>query len=74
MDEMIKELVAVGAAVTANCSPCLNYHYRKALDLGASNDEIKEAVEVGRMVRRGAARSWDKEADKIFGIEQEGKK
>lgn len=67
MDSMIKELIAVGAAATANCVPCLEFHYKKALELGASNDEIKEAIEVGRMVRRGAARSWDKEANKLIG-------
>jgi len=72
MKERIKELIAVGAATTANCVPCLNYHYQKALALGATNDDIKEAIEVGRMVRRGAARAWDKEADELIDSMQEG--
>ena len=72
MNEMIKELIAVGAATTANCVPCLNYHYQKALELGATNDDSKEAIDVGRIVRRGAARSWDKEANELIGSMQEG--
>ena len=66
MNEMIKKLIAIGAATTANCVPCLNFHYKKALELGATNDDIKEAIDVGRMVRRGAARSWDKEAKSLL--------
>jgi len=60
MDNRIKELIAVGASVTANCQPCLQYHVRKALDSGADEQEIAEAVEVGKMVRKGAASKMDK--------------
>ena len=67
MDEKLKELIAIGAATTANCVPCLKYHHKQALDFGATAAEIQEAIEVGRMVRRGAAREWDKEAKEIVG-------
>ena len=71
MDSITRELVAVGATVTANCIPCLNFHYDKAVGAGATVDEIKAAIDVGRMVRRGAAQSWDKEADNLIGAAQE---
>jgi len=72
MDEKMKELIAVGAAVTSGCVPCLDFHCKKSLMLGATRDEIKEAVEVGRMVRRGAKRVWDKAANKIIDAMQDG--
>ncbi len=58
-DDRIRELVAVGASVTANCQPCLRYHATKAKEAGASQGEITEAVEVGKMVRRGATSKMD---------------
>ncbi len=59
LDERTKELVAVGAAVTANCGPCLEFHTLKALEAGAEKGEIAQAVEVGRAVRKGAAGKLD---------------
>ena len=62
MDTKFRELIAIGAATTANCVPCLKYHQEKALEASATLQEVHEAIEVGRMVRKGAARAWDKEA------------
>jgi len=60
MDNRIKELIAIGASITANCQPCLEYHVSKALESGASEQEIKEAIKVGKLVRQGAASKMDK--------------
>lgn len=60
MDERNRELIAVGASVTANCLSCLEYHVGKARESGAAPDEIREAIDVGRMVRKGAAAKLDR--------------
>lgn len=67
MDKGTKELIAVGAAVTACCIPCLKFHYAKALQLGVSGDELAEAIRIGRMVRKGSATTWDEEIDRFLG-------
>lgn len=59
LDEKTKELVAIGASITANCQPCLEYHVGKARELGADDQEISEAVAVGKTVRRGALAKMD---------------
>lgn len=59
IDNRIKELIAVGASITANCQPCLQYHAGKALEFGAEPGEIAVAVEVGKQVRKGAAAKMD---------------
>ena len=59
LDNRIAELIAIGASVTANCQPCLQYHVGKALESGASDLEIEQAVEVAKMVRKGAAAKMD---------------
>jgi AhpD family alkylhydroperoxidase len=58
-DSRIKELVAVGASITANCQPCLQYHTEKALAFGATPGEIAAAIETGEQVRKGAHAEMD---------------
>ena len=36
-DERVNELVAIAAAIGANCEPCLKYHFDQARKLGVSN-------------------------------------
>ena len=66
MDKKTQELIAIGAAVTANCVPCFKFHFSKVREEDASDDEIREAIRVGRMVRKGAAKTWDDEIGFIF--------
>jgi len=50
----LKELIAIGASVTAHCQPCLKYHVGKAKDMGIGDQEIREAVNVGHQVEKGS--------------------
>jgi AhpD family alkylhydroperoxidase len=56
----VKELIAIGASISANCHPCIKYHVAKAREMKIDEAEILQAVEVGRMVRKGAADQMDK--------------
>lgn len=69
MDTQTKELIAIGASVTAHCVPSLRYHLHEARKAGAHEDQIETAVKVGRMVRKGAAEKWDEEADALLFLE-----
>ena len=60
LDERILRLIAVGASISANCHPCLQTNVAKALESGAGELEIAEAIWVGTLVRRGAASNMDK--------------
>lgn len=60
IDERTGELIAIGASVGANCKSCVEYHLGKAREAGVNEEEIADALEVGRMVRRGAASQVDK--------------
>ena len=44
IDDKTKELVAIGASITANCQPCLQYHVDQARHFGADAQEIAEAI------------------------------
>jgi len=67
MDKKNKELIAVGASVTANCEPCLKYHVKEAQEYGAGEAEIQEAIEVGQIVKKGAMRKYNEFISTIFG-------
>jgi len=60
LENRIQTLIAVGAAVSANCQPCLRSTVAMARESGVSEREITEAIEVGKRVRRGAATKMDK--------------
>ena len=47
----VNELVALGAAIAANCEPCLKYHYREADQLGVSKADMAKAVAMGAKVK-----------------------
>jgi len=67
MENKIKMLIAVGAAVTANCQPCLKTAVNQALGIGAEEQEIQEAIAIGRIVRKGAMGKMDKFASTLVG-------
>ena len=66
MDEKTKELIAIGASITAHCNPCLSFHVDKAKDLGTCEDEIKEAIAVGQQVEKGSMSAMRKFSDEVF--------
>jgi AhpD family alkylhydroperoxidase len=66
MDEKLKEMIAVGASVTANCIPCIRYHFTKAREVGLTVTEIKAAVQIGKAVRKGTAQKWDEEVSVLL--------
>jgi AhpD family alkylhydroperoxidase len=66
LNEKTTELVAIGASITANCQPCLEFHVTKAREFGASTEEIMAAVEIGKLVRRGATAKMDRYATPLI--------
>lgn len=59
MDAKTKELIAIGASVSANCHPCIKFHLNKAKKLEIPAEDIKAALDTGVMVRGGAAGQMD---------------
>jgi len=59
LDDRTKALIAVGAAITANCQPCLQATTAMALESGADAKEIAVAIAVAKRVRQGAAAKMD---------------
>lgn len=54
----MKELIAIGASIACNCHPCVKFHTDKVKELNIEPELVKQAIEVGKMVRKGAAGRW----------------
>jgi len=54
LDGKIKELIALSDSVMADCVPCIEYHYRKAVKAGASKEEIAESLAIAMSVSAGS--------------------
>jgi AhpD family alkylhydroperoxidase len=65
LENRIQALIAVGASVCANCQPCLQSAMAMALENDANEQEITEAIEVGKRIRKGAASQIDKFASEL---------
>jgi AhpD family alkylhydroperoxidase len=63
-----RELVAVGASVSAGCKPCTNYHLKKVREAGSSDEEIKQAIQVSVAIRDSTGRIIEAYALKHLGI------
>lgn len=62
----IEELVAIGAAIASNCSPCLEHHVGKAHDLGIDDTVIRAAIQTARVVKAAPARAVLRRADELL--------
>jgi AhpD family alkylhydroperoxidase len=66
MDKKLRELISLGASVSAHCFPCFDYHLEQARRLGISEVDIKEAIRSGFMVMNGAGdKMWEKIRDTL---------
>ena len=55
LDGKIRELIAVAVAISLRCDGCIAVHTANARELGATTDEIAEALGVAVSVNAGAA-------------------
>jgi hypothetical protein len=54
MDPKVEVMVALGAAIGANCIPCFDHLYAKAREVSVGRDDIEEVVEIAFKVKSGA--------------------
>lgn len=55
LDPKVHELIALAVAVTTRCDGCISVHTQKAVEHGATREEIAEALGVAIALNAGAA-------------------
>jgi AhpD family alkylhydroperoxidase len=61
-------LISLATSVAANCQPCVETHLARAKENNISDLEIKEAINIGKTVKKGAAAHMD---NFVAGINEE---
>ncbi len=72
LPEKTKELIAVAVAHVAGCPYCIDVHVKKGKALGATREELFEAVLVAASTRAGAILSHATQALIAFGDDGAG--
>ena len=55
LDEKTRQLISIAVAVTTRCDGCISVHSQKAVEAGATREEIAEALGVAIAMNAGAA-------------------
>ena len=55
LDEKTRQLISMAVAVTTRCDGCISVHSQKAVEAGATKEEIAEALGVAIAMNAGAA-------------------
>jgi len=58
LEPKMHEIIALAVAVTTRCDGCIAVHAKKAIELGASREEIAEALGVAISLNAGAALTY----------------
>ena len=67
IDYKVTMLIAVGAAMAANCEPCLNKVVPDLIEAGVAEADIRKAVEIGQFVKDKPAAIMKEAADALTG-------
>ena len=65
-------LIAIGAATAANCIPCFEHLYEKAVTFGIPADEIKRAAQIAGLIKNGAHTAISSSIDELLGSQPAG--
>ena len=60
-------LLAIAAATAANCIPCFEHLYEKAVTAGIGAEEIRRATEIAGLVKSGAHTAISGSIDDLIG-------
>jgi len=67
VDYKVTMLIAAGAAMAANCEPCLNKIVPDLLEAGVTKTDIRRAVKIGQFVKDKPAAVMKETADMLTG-------
>ncbi len=67
VDHKVTLLIAAGAAMAANCEPCLNKVVPDLIEAGVAEADIQRAVEIGQFVKNRPAAIMKEAADVLTG-------
>jgi AhpD family alkylhydroperoxidase len=65
LDAVTVELAAISASIAGGCRPCLDYHFKKALEKGCTIEQSQEAIELGKLIKQRPIQDIYNQAEKL---------
>jgi AhpD family alkylhydroperoxidase len=66
LDAKTIELAGIAASVAGGCRPCLDFHFKKAIEIGCTNEQATEAIELGKMIKQRPIKDIYEQAEKLI--------
>ena len=66
LDEKTIELAGIAASVAGGCRPCLDFHFKKAIEIGCTIGQVTEAIELGKMIKQRPIKDIYEQAEKLI--------
>ena len=68
LSEKVKEFIALGIAISTRCDSCIGFHIRSLVRLGATREEVCEALAMATYMGGGPSYAFSAKALKAFDI------
>ena len=65
LDKKTIELAGIAASIAGGCRPCLDFHFKKAIEIGCTIEQVTEAVELGKIIKQRPIKDMYEQADKL---------
>ena len=66
LDAKTIELAGIAASVSGGCRPCLDFHFKEAIKIGCTIEQVTEAVKLGKMIKQRPINDISKQADMLL--------
>ena len=66
LDVKTVELAGIAASIAGGCHPCLDYHFKKAIEAGCTICQVTEATELGKMIKQRPIKDLYDHAEKLI--------
>lgn len=66
LDPKTIELAAIAASIAGGCRACLDYHFKKGIETGCTVGEVKDAIELGKMIKQRPITDIYDQAEKLI--------
>jgi AhpD family alkylhydroperoxidase len=68
MTDKVEELIALGAALASNCESSLEIHYKRSKELGISENEIAQALQIAQNIKQIPSGRMIELANTLLGV------
>ena len=70
LEQKTEILIAIGAATAANCIPCFEHLYEKAITSGITLEDINRAADIAGQVKKGAHIALTNSINDLIGLDK----